>query len=203
MEEGIYNNRPYYKQKDDKGKAATFLFHNGDCGKGPIWMVGWTELGKCNAALRTIGDTATPPESGWQYYHRSEWRWDDRSLDLEWGGLEPCRRVEVAARGKAATVRQHEMGSYLPTGSWLDGRPVYRKEEGETRYLRMAEVKIGWRVTTTQEGTSSWLVSGRSTLSPGDPSAERSLEQEQEGWKYVDSDGEWQDSRGQITVTCH
>ena len=82
VEEGIYDNRPYFKQKDDTGKAATFLFHNGACGKRPVWMVGWTELGKCNAALRAIGDTAMPPESGWQYYHRSEWRWD-RSLDLE------------------------------------------------------------------------------------------------------------------------
>ena len=66
-------------------------------------------------------------------------RSDDRSLGLEWGGLEPCGRVVVAARGEVARKHGQSLGSYLPTGSWLEGRPVYSMNGGETRYLRMVE----------------------------------------------------------------
>ena len=107
----------------------------------------------------------------------------------------------MAARGEAATVRQQELGSYSATGLWLEGRPVYEKTEGETRYLRMEEGKSGWQVGPTLVGTGAWLTSGRGTLSPGDPAAGASVRNGWEGWQYADG-GEWQESRGLVTVTC-
>ena len=41
----------------------------------------------------------------------------DQSLRLEFGSLEPCTRVEVAAQGEAAVVREAELGSYFPQTS--------------------------------------------------------------------------------------
>ena len=130
------------------------------------------------------------------------WRSDDRSLGLQWTGLQPCSKVEVAARGEASRVHGKSLGSYFPTGSWLEGRPVYSKTEGETRYLRVAEGNTGWGVSDELNGDGGFFASGRGTLSPGDPAAGASVRFGREGWRYVDSDGEWRDSRGQVTVTC-
>ena len=114
----------------------------------------------------------------------------------------------MAARGEAANTRQQELGSYLPTGDWLQGRPVYSKAEGETRYLSMVEWGVGWAVTDKQvvaslasSGGRAFLASGRGTISPGDPAAGPSVRGGWQGWSYW-SDGEWLDSRGQVTVTC-
>ena len=200
VEEGTSGGRVYYRQRDDTGKEDTFLYYNGACGDEKRWLVG-RELGECyGLGLRNPADTATPPESGWQYYG-DEWQSDDRSLGLEWGGLEPCRRVEVAARGEAAKKHKSKLGSYSATGRWLEGRPVYEKTEGATRHLRMAEGRTDWQVSSRLVGTGASLESGRGTLSPGDPAAGASVRSGVEGWRYWDG-GEWQDSRGLVTVTC-
>ena len=207
VEEGTSSGRSYYRQRDDTGKEDTFLYYNGACGDEKRWLV-VSALGDCSAALRNPADTATPPESGWLFTDGEEWRSDDRSLGLEWGVLEPCRRVEVAARGEAVWTRQEEeLGSFSPTGRWQEGRPVYGKTGGETRYLRMAEGKSGWLLSPTLRGGGGLLESARGTLSPGDPAAGPSVRFGREGWWYWDGGewwegGEWRDSRGQLTVTC-
>ena len=202
VEEGIHNGRPYYKQREDTGKTDTFLYYNGACEDEKRWMVG-EDLGVCRTPyLRNPADTATPPESGWQYFiGGEEWGSDDRSLGLKQGSLEPCGRVEVTGRGKIATIMQHVMGDYFPAGNWLDGRPVYKKNEGETRYLRMEEGLGNWLVSATLVGTGLYLESGRATNSPGSPAAGPSVRLGREGWRYWDG-LEWQDSKGELAVTC-
>ena len=103
MEEGTSSGRPYYKQRDNIGKTDFFLYYNGTCPDKWRWLVG-PELGKCLADLRNPADTATPSVSGWLYWDREVWQSDDRSLGLEWTGLQPCSKVEVAARGQAARI---------------------------------------------------------------------------------------------------
>ena len=202
VEEGIHNNRPYYKQRDNIGKTDTFLYYNEACEDEKRWMVG-EDLGVCRTPyLRNPADTATPPESGWQYFlGGEEWGSDDSSLGLKQCGLEPCGRVEVTGRGKIANIMQHEMGSYFPAGNWLDGRPVYKKTEGETRYLRMEEGRSGWRVSPTLVGTGGYLESGRATVSPGSPAAGPSVRLGREGWRYWGG-AEWQHSEGELAITC-
>ena len=202
VEEGTSGGRPYYKQRDDIGKTDNFLYYSGTCSDKWRWLVG-PELGKCSAGLRNPEDTATPPVSGWQYFSSSRegWQSDDRSLGLQWTGLQPCSKVEVAARGEAARSQDKSLGSYFPTGSWLEGRPVYSKTEGETHYLRVPEGATDWGVSDELNGEIGFFNSGRGTLSPGDPAAGASVREGVEGWVYW-SDGELQDSRGQVTVTC-
>ena len=129
----------------------------------------------------------------------------DQSLRLEFGSLEPCTRVEVAAQGGrgAALIRQAELGSYFPTDRWLQGRPVYSKTEGGIRYLKIPKGYNTWSVDNTLNGTEFFLYSGRGTLSPGDSAAGPSLKEGTEGWSYWADGVDWEDSGSRITVTCH
>ena len=162
-------------------------------GGGGRW--GWG----CNGGLRNPADTATPPESGWQYHMEGgEWQSDDRSLGLQWGGLEPCARVEVG--GRALPAGDTDIGSYTPTGNWRSGRPIYRQTAGGTRYLKL--ILGAWGVYPKQLGVGPTLRSGRGTLSPGDPAAGPSVKEGLEGWKFWDGSTH-KDSRGMITVICH
>ena len=206
-EEGTSGGKPYYKQRDNVGKIDWFLFYSGSC-LDHGWRVG-PVLGACSHKfLRNPADTDSPPaELGWQFHSNGNWI-DDSSLGLEFGSLEPCSGVDVAAQGEAAVVRKAELGTYLPTGDWLQGHPIYSKTEGETRYLRMAEQANGWRVADARLGINSFLKNQRGTLSPGDADAQPNVwfGLSKEGWRYWndESDGKkWQRSRGQVTVTCN
>ena len=228
-EEGVHNERPYYRQRDDSGETDKFLFYDNN-GWGS-WMVG-PKLGEGSGGLRHTQSSQRPAEARrsdekqvkaleqpsspfshylarpvagsddrkyWQYWDGEEWQADDKSLHLQWAGLEPCRSVEVAAMGEAAVIRQESMGAYLPTGQWRHGRPIYRKTEGGTRYLMIANG--GWSVVDTLEATSFSLEGGRGTLSPGHPATGPSLYQGWQGWRYW-AGKKWKDSKGELTVTC-
>ena len=194
--------RPVWRQRDDTGKTDFFLYYGGACPAGDGWLVG-TELGRCDGAgLRNPGDRARPPEAGWEYARGWEdWQADDSSLSLQWGGLKPCRKVEVAGKGEVARLRGGELGSYVPTGSWLEGRPVYSKSKGGRRELRMDEGSNGWYVIPPGAGSHALLASGRGSLSPGDPAAGGSVRAGLGGWWYWGGT-DWQDSGEQLNITC-
>ena len=200
VEEGTHNNRPYYRQMSNGTKRDGFLFskHNG-------WRFG-SELGSTGTNfLRHPLNSAIPPQSGWQWYNPSGQPVKDRSLSLDWGPLEPCIKVEVSAKGDAARRMDSEsLGTYLPTDSWLMGRPVYIKNKGETSFLRVEEGQTVWSISNTQMGSDIFMESGRATVSPADPAAGPSDRFGNLGWSFwADGSGAWQDSMGQITVTCH
>ena len=121
--------------------------------------------------------------------------------------------MEVKAIGELARTRRKELGSYVPTGNWIEGRPVYGNEEGEPRYLRLAEGKPGWGIGPSPALTVSTtcstclggatLKSGRGTLSPGSLKAGPSVRKGQQGWQWKDGRGNWRESIGRLIVTCH
>ena len=206
FELGTSRGRPFYKQRDTVGKIDYFLYYNGACGKKSGWFAG-SRLGKCSdlAYLRNPSRTETPSAGGWEFLNTDLglWQDDDISLGLEWGSLEPCKEVEVDAGGEVARLQGQARGSYFPTGSWAEGRPVYAKVEGTPGFLRMKDSHVGWQFAPTESGNFTWLTGERGTLSPGDPAAGGSLRVGQEGWNYWDDAGrEWKESRGQLTVNC-
>ena len=204
--------RPFYRQRDTVGKKDNFLYFSGQ-----RWWVS-DVLGEMTGFLRSSlvsGDgLSSPPRSGWEYLGTGlAWQEEDTSLVIERGSLEPCRRVEVAAIGEVARTRRKELGSFVPMGDWIEGRPIYRNEVGEPRYLRLSESKPGWSVGPTPDITLSFtcdpcllgftLRSGRGTLSPGSLEAGPSVRHGREGWHWKDSRGDWRETRGRLIVTCH
>ena len=151
-----------------------------------------------------------PPLTGWRYLGPGlAWQEEDTSLALEWGALEPCRQVEVSSRGEvAAGIWWDARVAFFPTDDWLEGRPVYRKDEGETHFLRMEEGGNGWLVSPVMKGNRGFLNSGRRTISPGSSAAGPSVRLGTEDWRFVAGgwrrvgDRGWKDARGQVTFTC-
>ena len=95
MEEGVSRGRPYYRQRDSVGKTDWCLYYNKACSAELAgWLVGST-LDECydGTYMRNPANTVTPLESGWTYW-LGGWQSDDRSLNLQWGTMEPCRWVE-------------------------------------------------------------------------------------------------------------
>ena len=199
VEAGTYSNRPYYKQRDDVGKTDQFLYYEEDGCTDNGWLVG-PEVGGCESGLRNPANQTFPSKSGWTFWSGG-WQSYDRSFKLEFNTLEPCNEVVVAAQGEVAKAQDQSLGSYFPNGNWLEGRPVYWKQKGEIRYLRMREGGITWLVSANDKGSNFNLESGRGTLSPGDSAAGPSAKLGFEGWAYADS-GKTLDSKGQVTVTC-
>ena len=86
----------------------------------------------------------------------------------------------------------------LEVGRWSEGRPVYKKVDGETtRYLLVAEGAAVWCITDSTTAPGGWISSGRGTNSPSSPEAGPSVRVGYTGWRYADSDG-WQE--GDINV---
>ena len=96
-------------------------------------------------------------------------------------------------------------------GTWSKGRPVFKKVDGETRYLFVKDGNSGtygaWYVmdsTTGDMGVGSknkqFLRSGRGTNSPGSPFAGPSVRYGTSNWLYNDggkpSPGNWKEVPG-------
>ena len=202
IREGGGVGRPYYRQRDTAGKKDNFLYFFGQ-----RWRVSKV-LGDDSGFLRSsldTGDSVGPPQSGWEYLGLGlNWQEEDTSLVLERGALEPCERVVVAAIGQLARTRRKELGTFVPTGNWIKGRPVYGNKDGSPRYLRMAEGRPGWGISPSPNLTGSFtLASGRGTVSPGSLEAGPSVRQGWKGWQWKDSRGGWREANGRLIVACH
>ena len=86
----------------------------------------------------------------------------------------------------------------LEVGRWSEGRPVYKKVDGETRYLSVVEGTAVWSITDSTTATVSFILSGRATNSPSSPEAGPSVRAGVTRWRYWD--GGWQE--GDINVSC-
>ena len=71
-------------------------------------------------------------------------------------------------------------------GRWSEGRPVYKKAEGETRFLLVKEGRTEWYVSGSITGDDNYLVSGRATNTPGSPWAGPSVREGTTSWRYFD-----------------
>ena len=83
----------------------------------------------------------------------------------------------------------------MEEGRWSRGRPVFKKVDGETRFLIVGTV---WYIKRSTTGTGGWIKSGRGTNSPSSPKAGPSVRLGVTRWRY--SDNGWKE--GNISVTC-
>ena len=89
----------------------------------------------------------------------------------------------------------------LEVGRWSEGRPVYKKVNGETRYLLVGEGLTGWVIDDSTASTGAFIEGGRGTNSPSSPEAGPSVRFGWTGWVYADYDGEWGQEED-ISVYC-
>ena len=71
-------------------------------------------------------------------------------------------------------------------GTWSEGRPVFKKVGGETRFLFIKEGRTEWYVSGSITGDDTYLVSGRATNSPGSAEAGPSVRSGTTSWRYFD-----------------
>ena len=82
---------------------------------------------------------------------------------------------------------------------WSAGRPVFKKVNGELRFLQVYQGQNDWAIrTSTTAGGSVEIISGRATNSPASPEAGPSVKDGVTRWRY--SHGGWKE--GNISVTC-
>ena len=102
----------------------------------------------------------------------------------------------------------------LEEGKWSEGRPVFKKVDGEERFLFVKKEEIsrgflglekkgenirGWSIRKYLTSTKAYMKSGRATNSPTSTEAGPSDKYGTTRWRYRDG-GEW--IEGDINVTC-
>jgi len=103
------------------------------------------------------------------------------------------------------------LGDYrLEVGRWSNGRPVYKKVDGETSFLsfflpdRETERVLfvgwfNWVITDSTSSTNNFIASGRGTNSPASSEAGASDRFGVTRWRY-DDNGNFKE--GDISVSC-
>ena len=87
----------------------------------------------------------------------------------------------------------------LEAGLWSAGRPVFKKVDGEQRFLMVSKAgRTTWSIRNSLNSTGCGIQSGRSTNSPASPEAGPSVREGVTKWRY--GDGSW--IEGDISVTC-
>ena len=84
----------------------------------------------------------------------------------------------------------------LEEGRWSSGRPIFKKVDGETRFL-LVQGSTAWTIQSSTTATTSWIYSGRATNSPSSPKAGPSVREGVTRWRYAPGEKE-----GDISVTC-
>jgi len=195
VEAGEHEERPFYRQRDTEGSKPQYLYFEDNC-----WQVSET-LGNRNDYIKNCQDTQLPPTKNWEYVGDGGWSDDDTSLTLEFTTLSPiCQLVRVAGEGEVVEKQGSSLGDYrLEEGRWSEGRPVFKKINGETRFLIVGEGSSSWYIQTSTTATGGWISSGRATNSPSSPEAGPSVRREVTRWRYFGG-GKW--NEGDISVTC-
>ena len=99
------------------------------------------------------------------------------------------------------TLRMIALSRRVEVGRWSEGRPVFKKVDGRSRFLLVQE---GWsnawtiRQSTTDDG--AYIQSGRATSSPAAPEAGSQVGEEVTRWRYAAPGNTWEE--GDISVTC-
>ena len=89
----------------------------------------------------------------------------------------------------------------MEVGRWSEGRPVYKKVDGETeRVLFVPEGYVNWQIKESTSSTGYSLIgSGRGTNSPGSSEAGAS---DRFGWTRWHYDNNGKLKEGDISVSC-
>ena len=91
-------------------------------------------------------------------------------------------------------------------GRWSSGRPVFKKVDGDPRFLLVAEGKTAWGIRSSTTDELVFISSGKATNSPSSSEAGSSVRFQQKRWKFADGGValEWSTDwrEGDISVTC-
>ena len=82
---------------------------------------------------------------------------------------------------------------------WSEGRLVFKKANGETRFLLVREGTSGWIINSVTTATGAWIQSGKATNSPSSPEAGPRVREGVARWRYWDGSNHVE---GDISVTC-
>ena len=89
----------------------------------------------------------------------------------------------------------------LVEGMWSEGRPVFKKVDGEPKFLLVAEGISRWHIMWSTTANRSWIISGKATNSPSSPEAGASVKMGLNRWRYYDV-GSVKWTEGDISVSC-
>ena len=91
-------------------------------------------------------------------------------------------------------------------GRWSSGRPVFKKVDGDPRFLLVAEGKTAWGIRSSTTDELVFISSGKATNSPSSSEAGSSVRFQQTRWKFADGGValEWSTDwrEGDISITC-
>ena len=198
-ETGTHNGAPYFSQLhgvNTEEEPYKIYKHDG---------VGWVAgpvLGSATCALRNSSNTATVPESGWQYPDGTgTWPHDAGLRVTRVGDISPllCGTITISATGEAARAQRCCMGQFQPTGQFSAGRQVFHFQETGgylTVHPDFGEWGVGDSVDTDTAGVQSGCAPG---LCPALARAAVSDRDNQKSWQYA-FNGNMHDDN--ITVKC-
>ena len=86
----------------------------------------------------------------------------------------------------------------LVVGRWNQGRPIYKKVEGDELYLLMG--RVAWAISDSINDTAFYMVGGRKTNTPTIPEAGGSVKDGVTRWRFANTENELVE--GNISVTC-
>ena len=192
VEEGKYNGRPSYRQRETEGGQEKFLFFDQN-----TWWV--------SSVLRNRQNTELPPAKGWEYYNNNKIWKSDNTLGVEFSSLSPCKFVLVEAYGEARKYLETQLGTYsLLEKRWSSGKPVYQKTNTEQDwYLLVPDRTTIWviRSSITDKRARKYVASGRATNLPTDAEAGPRPDDGVSQWRYWDGNG-YKEGNIRITSTC-
>ena len=88
----------------------------------------------------------------------------------------------------------------LEAGKWSEGRPVFKKVDGEERFLLVKEEWNRWTIRGSLTGPGAFIKSGRATISPTSPEAGPCDRNGTTKWLFKDLGNKWVE--GDISLTC-
>ena len=88
----------------------------------------------------------------------------------------------------------------LEAGKWSQGRPVFKKVDGELRFLFVGDGTTHWIIGSSITATGGFIYSGKATNSPTSPEAGPSNRLGWTNWVFADDGGNLVE--GDISVTC-
>ena len=87
----------------------------------------------------------------------------------------------------------------LEAGKWSEGRPVFKKIDGEERFLFVKEGTTTWSIRSSLTASEALIESGRATNSPTSPEAGPSDRFGTTRWRFWDGSNFLE---GDIRLTC-
>ena len=137
---GMYNNKPYFKQMDVKGKGLYLSYYElgfyGVCKE-----LGGGHYLKCAEKTNWLS-----PSSCWQYYNGKIMTNDEDLKVQAVSSVVPCGNITIKLEGQAKICQKNVEGEYVPTGQYSAGRIVFKHSQRDL-YLHCRPGYNEWYVT--------------------------------------------------------